>query len=623
MHRNISRTTTLKENYSFLVADENVQVQRGTEHGIYSRDTRFLSCYEWSFGRPVQTLRVFSERPDTVEVYYAEFPYDYQTVGIRRRLRLAADRLSDTLWISNTSGAEQTHVITLHTAADFADIFEVRRWHRSADGRRRPPVAEDDAVRYSYTAADGVTLEARIASSWPAIITDEGTLEIRLALPPGNERRLEITVALGQGADSGEALVGYEEWRKSAPETGAVDAEDMPPERRVLSRAIDDLRALLLATEDGPVPAAGIPWYAAVFGRDALLTCLFQLPYWPDVAAATLRYLARYQAHTSDHYRAAAPGKIIHELRFGELSRLGTVPFGPYYGTIDATALYLILLDRVVCEFSDYRSLAVELQPSWRGALDWLRNHADRDGDGFLEYQGSAEGKGQGLPIQSWKDSDDSMSHADGTLARGTIAPVEVQGYAFAALHAGARLCEQVGDGTEAERLRHAAKRMSESFHAAFWLEELGTYAMALDGAKQPLAVKSSNAGHLLWAGIVPDSHAVRVRDALFDPELWTGWGFRTLGEREHRYNPLSYHNGSVWPHDTAIAAAGLARYGFRPEARTVRKAMFDLAISQPDLRLPELIGGFNRDAGPPVAYPVACKPQAWDAAALVYLLQA
>jgi glycogen debranching enzyme len=274
--------------------------------------------------------------------------------------------------------------------------------------------------------------------------------------------------------------------------------------------------------------------------------------------------------------------------------------------------------------------LVRELQPHWEAALDWMQRDGDIDGDGFLEFTPATGG--QGLLVQSWKDSPDSMSHSDGSLAEGALAVSEVQGYAYEAYRAAERFYLELGNETESRRWREVAERLRERFHRDFWLEELGSYAMALDGAKRPLAVHNSDAGQLLWSGIVPDEAAPRLVQTLFAGRNWSGWGFRTLGEGEARYNPVSYHNGSVWPHDTAMIAGGLARYGFKREAAHVREALLDLAASQLDLRLPELVSGYPRPEAaargstggePPVPYPVACRPQAWDTAAIIYLLSA
>ncbi len=616
------RNIVLKENYTFFVGDEDAQIRGGTERGLYNRDTRFLSRYAWSFDRETQMLRAYSPRPDCIELHYAVFHGTYQSLGITRRITIHESGFADELVVANTSTGSDSIELQLSLGADFADMFEARGWHVHPDAECH--AVRDEAKRtvvYDHVAADKVEQRTVVQGDSDALRLENGEFRCSIALQTGETQRLSAHVRIENPIEERGAVVEYESWRAQAPELPIDLSDRMTLDRCVFRRAVDDMRALLLFTPEGPVPAAGIPWFVCVFGRDALLASIFLLPWWPEPAKGTLRYLARYQAREEKHYNAATPGKIMHELRFGELSRTGKVPFGPYYGTIDATPLFLLLLEELVRTTGD-RSLVFELRPAWEAALNWMEWWGDLDGDGFLEYFGSTAGGGQGLPIQSWKDSDDSMSHSDGALAEGPIAPCEVQGYAYAALQAAGRLLDLCEEPDAADSVRERACELQRRFHETYWLENSGFYAMALDGAKRPLAVKSSNVGHLLWTGIVPDSHAGTVRDMLFGDDLWSGWGFRTLGAGERRYNPMSYHNGSVWPHDTAIAAAGLARYGFTGDTQRIRDALYDLGASQPDWRLPELVAGYERGNGPPVSYPVACRPQAWDAAAVAYLLR-
>ncbi|SDF50872.1 Amylo-alpha-1,6-glucosidase [Thermus arciformis] len=422
------------------------------------------------------------------------------------------------------------------------------------------------------------------------------------------EATLALEVALESPLEAPGALPSYEAFLAAFPPGEG-------PWARPLRQALLDLRALLLATPEGPVPAAGIPWFVAPFGRDSLLTAFMLLPWGKEVARSVLRYLAKRQGAVWDPFREEEPGKILHEVRLGELSRTGRVPFARYYGTVDATPLFLVLLGRYLDLTGDL-SLVRALRPHWEAALGWLER-ADLDGDGLLEFAPS----GTGLAVQSWKDSHDSMSHEDGRLAEPPLAVSEVQGYAYAAHLAAKELYRALGEEGRAKEEEKQAQELFALIQERFWLEELGTYALALDRHKEPLQVKASDAGHLLWAGAVPRELAAKLVATLFSEEMWSGWGLRALGSREARYNPLSYHNGSVWPHDTALFAGGLFRYGLKEEGLRVAQALLDLAHSQPDLRLPELIGGFPREEGlPPVPYPVACRPQAWDPAALVYL---
>jgi hypothetical protein len=608
------RNAVLKEHYTFVVSDADGQVAGG-EHGLYNRDTRLLRRYAWRWlpagSGEFQTLVALSPRPDLFDAHYALIEGPSQLLAVRRRLRVAADGLRDELVVENTSLERRSLSLELEVEGEFADLFEARGWHRL---EREPPkvTAAAHDLELRHTASDGLELAVRLRFDDLAAARPDGA-DWELSLAPGERVELAVDISILNPLDAAPTEpIGYDAW-------GASFAGLPPaPDPRVLARAVDDLRGLLLFTPQGPVPAAGIPWFVAAFGRDALITAEMLLPYRPDVAEGTLRYLAAHQGRTVDAFRAEARGKVLHEVRYGELSRLGRVPHARYYGTVDATPLFVGLLDAHARAIGDDR-LVRELRPAWEAALAWLVGDADPDGDGFVEFTPAAPG--EGLTVQSWKDSADSMSHADGSLAEGSLAVSEVQGYAYAAYRAAAGWYDALGETDEARRWRERADTLQARFHAAFWIDELDTYAMALDGEKRPLRVRNSDAGHLLWSGIVPASHAERLVRSLLAPATWSGWGLRTLGTAEARYNPVSYHNGSVWPHDTALFAAGLARYGFAAEARMVRDAIYALASAQPDLRLPELVAGYPRDERPPVPYPVACRPQAWDAAALVYLL--
>jgi glycogen debranching enzyme len=607
----LTKDVVLKENYTFFVGDAAGQIQ-GAEHGLYDRDTRFLNRYAWGFGDGFETLLIHPSRPDRLSAHYALIEGPSQLVGVRRQLTLYAGGFDDHLEFENSSLEARTLTVTLNLGSDFADMFEARGWEHL---ERAPVTLEGKGQTYAlrYTALDGRASGLTLQLSEAPQRVEEGTLVFEVELPPQAKHQLKLTGTLETAHENHPGL-SYEAWLGGfAPPPRTVSERH----QEVLLQAQRDLRALLLFTEHGPYLAAGIPWYVAAFGRDALLAASMLLPHHPEVAEGVLRYLAAHQGREFDARRAEAPGKIMHELRYGELTRLGRVPFGPYYGTVDATALFVMLLHQLYRVTGDL-ALVRELRPHWEAALTWLTDTADVDGDGFLEFTGGEAGAG--LVVQSWKDSFDSMSHRDGQLAAGAIAGSEVQGYAYAAYGAAAAFYDALGeDGAEAWRER--AEALRAAFHHHFWLDDLQTYAMALDGGKRPLEVHNSNAGQLLWSGIVPEEAAPKLVATLFSEANWSGWGVRTLGSGEVRYNPVSYHNGSVWPHDTALIAGGLARYGFHEHAGRIREALYDLAYSQHDRRLPELIAGYPRSEAPPVPYPVACRPQAWDAAALLYLL--
>lgn len=605
------KNVVLKENYTFLVADETGSVHLG-EKGVYDRDTRFLSRYEWDVDENFQTLVAHTPRPDTFVAHYAEIDGPQQLVGVQRTLLLGGACLKDHLRIENTSLEVQEFSLRLHVHADFTDLFAARGWFDSfADSAAGRP--GDGELTFRHVASDGVEQAVRLRFDADEVRVDENGADFPLRLEPKAVVEIGVEVELENPIDEERTPIPYDAWRGSFAELTSVATSS------AVGQAVDDLRSLLLLTESGPVPAAGVPWFVAAFGRDALLTAHLLLPYRTDVAEGTLRYLAGAQAIEPDVFRAAQPGKILHEMRYGEFARTGITPHAPYYGTVDATPLFVTLLEAHARHAGSFE-LVRELRPNWEAALAWIVGPGDPDSDGFLEFESTPQEAGTGLTIQSWKDSSDSMSHADGRLAGGAIAVSEVQGYAYAAYRAAAWFYERLGEAEHAHDWEARAEHLKRTFDTRFWLDELGTYAMALDGEKRPLQVKNSDAGQLLWTGIVREERADRLVATLFDDASYSGWGFRTLGSGEVRFNPVSYHNGSVWPHDSALIIAGLERYGYVAEARRAARAILDLADAQPDRRLPELVAGYPRTEAPPVPYPVACRPQAWDAAAVVHL---
>ena len=374
---------------------------------------------------------------------------------------------------------------------------------------------------------------------------------------------------------------------------------------------------MLMATSpQGPLALTGVPYYVTLFGRDSLITSWFLLDAAPGIAESTLRSLAAHQGKIDDPVTLEAPGKIAHELRDSELARTGDVPYGRYYGTADASALYVLLM-RDHWKATGRTDLVANLAHAWRGAIAWCRRA--QGNDGLLRYASGPHGRG--LVNNSWKDSKDSMSYADGSLATGPLAVVEVQGYLAAALDAAAELEQALaGDKQHIESLRREAADLRELIDAAFWNDALGIHAIAVDEDGRQCDVVSSNPGHLLWAGVLSAPRAAAVADRLMQPDMWTGWGVRCLSMRERRYQPLSYHNGSVWPHDNGLIAAGAKRYGLTETSDKIWRGMDAAAAAFADLRLPELFGGYEKvPARPPIPYAETCSPQAWAAAAMVF----
>jgi glycogen debranching enzyme len=642
--------------------------------GLYQGDTRLLSCLVLRVGgeRPVllqtsvggnyrggiQMTNPSVDRNPDAKVH----PMDElvgRTLGIGRQRVIGTDGLEEHLRVVNHASRELTLPVVLGLGSDAADIFEVRGYPRLQRGRLLPVAVTDGRVTFRYDGLDGIQLLVHVAcSEAPLAITpvedgvpapDGGTddraavhLRWELRLHPGEERALSWTVwattrdAPDPSADESttrhelsalfptpprvstdEGASAYHAWERGTT-TVTSDHELL---NLVVKRSVSDLRLLI---NDGPGPdqryiAAGVPWFSTLFGRDALITAFQALAVRPRLAVETLTTLAAYQATEDDPSRDAEPGKILHELRTGEMARNGELPHTPYYGSVDSTPLWLVLLGATY-DWTGDAALVDRLWPHALAALDWIDHHGDRDGDGFVEYERRSD---RGLVNQGWKDSSDAIRDRHGREAVTPIALAEVQGYVFDAKRRLATLARMRGDEVLATRLERDAETLRQRFEDAFWVEDQRYYAMALDGDKHPADAIGSNAGQCLWTGIVAPDRARDVVDHLLRPAMFSGWGIRTYATGQPGFNPIGYHTGTVWPHDTSLIAAGFKRYGFHDASNRLAGQMLEAAQRFPDYRLPELFCGFDRtEATTPVPYPVACSPQAWAAGASFLFLE-
>ncbi len=633
------RPRTLKHGDMFGVFDPrgDILAGEGSPDGLYWRDTRYLSQLDFTVGSALPMLLSSNLRDDnltlTCDLANPDLSVNGMVVLERDLIHIRRSKLVwnagcfERLAFHNFSERTQTLPVVIRFAADFADLFEVRGSRRARHGEHHPAEIGSDSVTLAYTGLDGRRRTTGLRFDPPPQRLEDGRAMFELVLAPQQHVGLYIETVCDQRSPARpprEAfLMAIRDARRALRNRSARAAAVTTSEgifNEAIRRSVADLYMLVTDKREGPYPYAGIPWFSAAFGRDAIITAMQMLWVDPEIARGVLSYLAANQATTVDAAADAEPGKILHEVRHGEMAELGEVPFRRYYGSIDSTPLYVMLAGAYHQSTGDIGTIR-RLWPSILAALDWIDRFGDRDGDGFVEYGRMSP---EGLLNQGWKDSQDSISHEDGRLAAGPIALCEVQGYVYAAQLAAARLAEHLGELASALDLERRAAALKARFEAAFWCPDLETYALALDGEKSPCRVLTSNAGHALTTGIADPDRAARVAAQLMGSRLFSGWGIRTLGAGEARYNPMSYHNGSVWPHDNALIALGLGRYGMRQAAARLFEALFDASIYIELRRLPELFCGFQRRRGQgPTGYPVACSPQAWAAATPLALLQA
>jgi glycogen debranching enzyme len=630
------RNLVLKQNDTFIVLDRygDICPVGLAEEGLYHDGTRYLSRLAVRIGRQHALLLSSAVKQDnaliTVDLTNLDLATDAGLIPrgvlhLSRTIVLADAALYERVRVRNYGDRAVVSAIHVAFDADYADIFEVRGTERPRRGTRLTTSVDGGCILLGYRGLDGLVRRTRVCvTPWPAVVTpasaeipvrleggEELTFDVEFICEPESPRRRIAFPAAVRHAT--EALAS----RRAAccgVETSNTQFNEW------LERSLADLSMMTTDTEYGPFPYAGVPWFSTPFGRDSLITALECLWAMPGLARGVLGYLAATQATTIAPERDAQPGKILHEARSGEMAALGEIPFGRYYGSHDATPLF-VMLAAAYYERTGDRACIERIWPNIKAALEWIERDGDLDGDGFIEYQRQAD---TGLVQQGWKDSYDSVFHRDGVAAEPPIALCEIQGYVFAAWQGGARLARMMGRRDLADALALKAERLRARFEEAFWCEDLGTYALALDGRKKPCCVVASNAGHALLTGIADAERANRVARQLLAPESFSGWGVRTVATSEARYNPMSYHNGSIWPHDNALVAAGLGRYGFRDESLLIMDGLFRASTSMNLHRLPELFCGFTQRGGEnPTLYPVACNPQAWASAAVFQLLQA
>ena len=639
---------TLKQGDSFAVLSDAGTLRADTADGLYHLDTRHLSRLELALnGQPPMLLSSTIRQNNTELVCDLTNPEQEDgtkegglradSIHVRREQFLWRGTFHERLSVRNYWPQPVELELRIAFAADFADIFEVRGTKRETRGTLRDPEVGDGAVRFQYCGLDGVT-RASVLQFCPAPDKlDADCAVFRLSLDGGECSAVSMAVHFdagdgkadipdGTSIEAFEAALAAHEENASQISARAVAIESSNEIFNELARrSVADLYMLTTATEQGRYPYAGVPWFSTAFGRDGLVTAFQTLWLDPSIARGVLGFLAANQAREYDPDADAEPGKILHETRRSEMAMTGEVPFRRYYGSVDSTPLFIMLAGAYLARTGD-RDFVGSLKEAIDAALAWMERDGTREGpdgqpDGFLWY---GRKRDTGLSNQGWKDSWDSVFHADGTLAHAPIALVEVQGYAYAAWRAAADIFRTTGDEGRADAMEERAAALKRAFDATFWNDDLGTYVIALDGDRKPCAVRSSNVGHALWTGIVPQARVEAVVKALMDEDSFSGWGVRTVPEGAARYNPMSYHDGSVWPHDNALIGMGLARTGHGRDAARILRALFEAAQHVEQRRLPELFCGFPRVEGRgPTSYPVACSPQAWAAGAPLALLGA
>ncbi|HEX6964283.1 MAG TPA: glycogen debranching N-terminal domain-containing protein [Gemmatimonadaceae bacterium] len=644
----IAHAVVVKNRDVFLLTDTNGDVPLTTAHhgfGLYHKGCRFLDGYELTLAGATPGMLVSTATRDYMATFELTNPdlrmpdgtlIPKETIGIRwdRLIDGATLTLRERLRFENFGLEHIEFPITLAFRSHFDDIFIVRGMLREQTGTVHPPRWSDHTLFLSYQGIDHIARSLSIQCAPPPQETDGTCATFHIVLDSQQSTDIELAFTIAESRDASKvrprpanqtpdldsASASLERSAKAwLGRHTQLNSESMPL-RRLVGRSLLDLWMLRTWLDQQEFFAAGVPWFATLFGRDSVITALQTLAFDSDIAAHTLRILAKYQGREVNEWKDEQPGKIPHELRVDELTNAGKIPYSPYYGTVDATPLFLILIGQHAAWTGDL-SLFHELRPNIERAFDWISTYGDTNGDGYVDYRSAST---DGLINQGWKDSGNAIVNEDGSLATPPIALVEVQGYVYRAKREMADLFRRVGDAGRAQALEHEAQELKARFNRDFWLEDKRFFALALQADGRPAAVASSNPGQALWTGIVAEDKARATMQRLMADDLFTGWGIRTLSSNEVRYNPISYHLGTVWPHDNAIIAAGFRQHGFDDAALRVANGIFDAATHFDHLRLPELFAGFARERfGVPVHYPVACHPQAWAAGSTPLLLTA
>jgi glycogen debranching enzyme len=637
------RTRVLKHGDTFAVFDRfgDIEAPGPPELGIYHQDTRFLSRLILRLAKKRPMLLSSTTKEDnallTVDLTNLDIAHNDEVVVPRGTLHVFRSKVLweaacyDRLRVHNYGRTSVDLLFEVEFDADFVDLFEVRGVTRAKRGRRFPVELNDGVLDFAYEGLDRQLRRTSIRlDPLPAGLFDK-RIHYRLELPPGGYASYEFVIRC-ELADSrspstdratltyddvaGEAAAALRAARCAEPEIFTANEQF----NDWINRSIADLHMMRTETKYGPYPYAGVPWFSTVFGRDGIISALECLWFDPNIARGVLSYLAATQAEKENAEHDAQPGKILHEKRGGEMAHLGEIPFGRYYGSVDATPLFVMLAGAYHERTGDNQFIE-SIWSNIERALRWIDKFGDLDGDGFVEYSRRSL---RGLVNQGWKDSQDAVFHDDGNLAEPPIALSEVQAYVYAAKHSAATLAGVLGNNGFADQLSEQADKLRRKFEETFWCDRIGMYGLALDGEKRLCRVRASNAGHCLFTGIANEEHACRIAAAFTEEPFFSGWGVRTVATGEARYNPMSYHNGSVWPHDNALIAAGFARYGLKREAATILAGLFDASLFFELHRLPELFCGFPRRAGEsPTLYPVSCSPQTWASCSVFLVLQA